>query len=104
MVNKNWQNKIKYYDKLLYNNNPYNILNRGFTVISSQNGELIKRIKNIDLDEKINIKFYDGLAVAQIKSKDYYKWYKIVHLNLKEKLFYNQCKDFYKKVLKEYDY
>ena len=64
-------NNIKYYDKLLVNNNPYNILKRGFVVATNQNGKLIKKVKNINLNDKISVKFYDGLASTIVDSIDY---------------------------------
>ena len=69
-IYNNVENKIRYYDKLLYHNNPYNILNKGFAVVSDKQNKLIKKVENINLNEEINIQFQDGLASAKIKSKE----------------------------------
>ena len=67
-IYNNIDNKIMYYNKLLYHNNPYNILNKGFAVISNKKNKVIKKVKGVNLNENINIKFQDGLAIANIKS------------------------------------
>tara|TARA_Y100000996_G_scaffold208508_1_gene163650 strand:- start:3644 stop:4882 length:1239 start_codon:yes stop_codon:yes gene_type:complete len=69
-IYNNVENKIQYYDKLLYHNNPYNILNKGFVVVSDKQNKLIKKVENIKLNEEVNIQFQDGLASAKIKSKE----------------------------------
>jgi len=71
ITNKNLHNKVIYYDKLLYSNNPYNILDKGFVAVLDKNNKLVKRIKDINLDDKINVKFSDGLVLAQVNSKVY---------------------------------
>ena len=62
---------LKYYDKLLINSNPYNILKRGFSVTIDQNGKLVKKIKDINLNDKIDVKFYDGTASSIVRSINY---------------------------------
>ena len=70
-INKSLHDKVKYYDKLLYSNNPYNILNRGFAVVLDQNSRVVKKIKNIKLDDRVNIRFSDGLISTKVESKTY---------------------------------
>jgi len=72
-IYNNIRDKIKYYNKLLYHNNPYNILNKGFAVISDKDNKFIKKVSDIDLNESINIKLQDGIATANIESKKYGK-------------------------------
>tara|TARA_Y100001970_G_scaffold278890_1_gene385276 strand:- start:347 stop:1585 length:1239 start_codon:yes stop_codon:yes gene_type:complete len=62
--------RIEYYDKLLYNNNPNNILNKGFVTISDKTGKLIKKIETISIKDTVNIRFQDGLASAEINCID----------------------------------
>ncbi|MGL5823228.1 MAG: exodeoxyribonuclease VII large subunit [Sarcina sp.] len=52
--------KISSCNKLLLSMNPLNILDRGFSVISDENGNLINSINNLETREKINIKMRDG--------------------------------------------
>ena len=40
-------------------------------LVTNEQGKLIKKVKNIRINESVNMKFYDGLAVANIKSKKY---------------------------------
>ena len=70
-ISKNLHDKINYYDKLLNSNNPYNILDKGFTVVTNENNELIKTIKNIKLDNQVNVRFSDGSISAKVESKKY---------------------------------
>jgi len=70
-IYNNVDDKIQYYDKLLYHNNPYNILNKGFTVISNKENQLIKSMKDINLEDRVKIRFQDGLASAIIESKEH---------------------------------
>tara|TARA_X000001036_G_scaffold120003_1_gene113525 strand:+ start:3200 stop:4441 length:1242 start_codon:yes stop_codon:yes gene_type:complete len=68
-IYNNVDDKIQHYNKLLYHNNPYNILNKGFAVVSNQKKQLIKKIDDVKLEDKISIRFQDGLALARIQSK-----------------------------------
>ena len=69
-IYNNLSDKVQYYNKLLYHNNPYNILNKGFAVVSDEENNLIKKAQNLELEEVIKIRFQDGLASAKIKSKE----------------------------------
>ncbi|MGL5766668.1 MAG: exodeoxyribonuclease VII large subunit, partial [Sarcina sp.] len=52
--------KISSCNKLLLSMNPLNVLDRGFSVISDEDGNLINSINNLETKEKINIKMRDG--------------------------------------------
>ena len=67
-IHKIFNSRIKYYDKLLYHNNPYNILDKGFVMISGKNKKFIKTVENLNVNQEIDIKFKDGLANAIIQS------------------------------------
>ena len=69
-IYNNLSDKVQYYNKLLYHNNPYNILNKGFAVVSDEEDNLIKKAQNLELEKVIKIRFQDGLASAKIKSKE----------------------------------
>ena len=69
-IYNNLSDKVQYYNKLLYHNNPYNILNKGFAVVSDEENNLIKKVQNLELEKVIKIRFHDGLASAKIKSKE----------------------------------
>ena len=67
-IYNNVDDKIQYYNKLLYHNNPYNILNKGFVVISNKNNKFIKKVKDVDLNDQVQIQFQDGSVEANIQS------------------------------------
>ena len=46
--------------------NPLNILAKGFSVAKNDNGEIIKSVKSIKLNDKINISFSDGEIGATV--------------------------------------
>ncbi|MEO0281392.1 MAG: exodeoxyribonuclease VII large subunit [candidate division WOR-3 bacterium] len=51
----------------LINLNPKEILKRGYSITLNENGELVKSIKNLNIDSKINIIFIDGNVNADVK-------------------------------------
>ena len=42
-------------------------LKKGFVIVKSKDGKLIKRLNNINVNDEINIKFFKGEADAHIK-------------------------------------
>ena len=42
-------------------------LKKGFAIVKSKDGKLIKRLNNININDEINIKFFKGEANAHIK-------------------------------------
>ncbi|MEJ5307294.1 MAG: exodeoxyribonuclease VII large subunit [candidate division WOR-3 bacterium] len=51
----------------LINLNPKEILKRGFSITLNETGEIVKSIKNLNIDSKINIIFIDGNVNADVK-------------------------------------
>lgn len=47
--------------------NPMSVLLRGYSIVNDVNGKTISSIKKIKLDDNINIKFSDGVAVCKVK-------------------------------------
>lgn len=56
-------------DILLDAFSPLNVLDRGFA-IASMNGQIIKRIDKIKVDDELNIQFKDGSIKVQVKEKE----------------------------------
>ena len=50
--------------------NPYNVLNRGYSMITDGDGKVITSVANIDAGDGVTIRFRDGSAEAEIKSKE----------------------------------
>lgn len=74
-LNHNFTNYIKNVEKRFALNiakldaySPLKILSRGYGVISDENNNSIKSIKNVNLNDKINIKLSDGLIKANVDS------------------------------------
>ena len=55
------KNKIINCNKLLSSMNPLNVLDRGFSIVSDEKGQVLNSIKDLD-NKKINIKMSDGEA------------------------------------------
>ncbi|MGL4654706.1 MAG: exodeoxyribonuclease VII large subunit [Sarcina sp.] len=56
------KNKIITSNKLLSSMNPLNVLDRGFSIVSNDEGKVLNTIKDLSENEKINIKMSDGEA------------------------------------------
>jgi len=52
----------------LNNLSPLNIMSRGYSIVLDSNEKIIKSVKKIKQGDAVNIKFYDGSAVAVINS------------------------------------
>ncbi len=64
------KNKLDKYAKLLQSLSYNSILKRGFSLVIDEKGKIIARAANININDNLNIKFYDGniLAIAKTKS------------------------------------
>ena len=62
--NKNFFTHIKFQletlDRRLESNSIKSVLNRGFTFVKSNDGKIIERSKNIEINQKIQVVFKDG--------------------------------------------
>ncbi|MGL4451500.1 MAG: exodeoxyribonuclease VII large subunit [Sarcina sp.] len=56
------KNKISTCNKLLASVNPLNVLDRGFSIVSDENGRVLNKINDLTKNEQINIKMSDGEA------------------------------------------
>lgn len=56
------KNKIVSMNKLLQSMNPLNVLDRGFSIVTADDGEVLSSINELGKSEKINIKMKDGEA------------------------------------------
>lgn len=56
------RNKIIACNKLLVSVNPLNVLDRGFSIVSDDNGKVLSKIEDLTNNESINIKMSDGEA------------------------------------------
>ena len=61
--------KIDSIERLLNSFNPKNILKRGYSLVKSSDGKVIKSINSVNIDDKIKILLTDGELNANILSK-----------------------------------
>ncbi len=52
--------------------NPLNIISKGYSLVSKENGELIKQVDNINVSDKIKIRVSDGIILAEVYGKEKY--------------------------------
>ncbi len=50
--------------------NPYNVLNRGYSMITAADGKVITSIGSLSVGDEVTIRLRDGKAGAEIKSKE----------------------------------
>ena len=56
--------------KMLDGLNPLNVLNRGYSMITSEEGKVLTSIDDIEVDDSVRIHMRDGTADAQITNKE----------------------------------
>ena len=54
---------------LLNSRNPLNILNKGYTLIKDESGNIVKDSKSLSGEQLVEIKFRDGSLKAKIEPK-----------------------------------
>lgn len=62
--------KLSKANSLLISHNPLNILNKGYSVIQSESGEIINKIEVLKKNSSVNITLSDGKVKAFMKYKD----------------------------------
>lgn len=63
------KSKLSYMMDLLNSRNPLNILNKGYTLIKDESGNIVKDSKSLSGEQLVEIKFRDGSLKAKIESK-----------------------------------
>lgn len=63
------KSKLSYMMDLLNSRNPLNILNKGYTLIKDESGNMVKDSKSLSGEQLVEIKFRDGSLKAKIESK-----------------------------------
>ncbi|MBB6631283.1 exodeoxyribonuclease VII large subunit [Clostridium algidicarnis] len=63
------KNKLGYMIELLNSRNPLNILNKGYTLVKDESGNIVKDSKSLSGEQQVEIKFRDGSLKAKIESK-----------------------------------
>ena len=56
------------FDSRLSSLHPYHVLKRGYAIIQKEN-QIIKSIKNVEIDDDINVKLYDGNLISKVSEK-----------------------------------
>ena len=64
----NYQDKLIYFSNLAKSLNPDNIVKRGYSIIY-KNGQLIKSIKQVDTNDKLDVKLKDGTIKTKVYKK-----------------------------------
>lgn len=74
IIKANLQNKLSIYEhkivattNLLNQINPYNLLEKGYSIIKNSDGKIINNIDNIKLDDVLRITLYNGEIVAKVE-------------------------------------
>lgn len=67
LINK--MNELKNKSSLLKGLNPLNIMERGYTLVSNEENQILSSIKDVNINENINIKFKDGDVNAKVLNK-----------------------------------
>ena len=74
IIKANLQNKLSIYEhkiiattNLLNQINPYNLLEKGYSIIKNNDGKIINNIDNIKLDDVLKITLYNGEIVAKVE-------------------------------------
>jgi len=52
----------------LNNLNPKEILKRGYSITLTEDGQMVKSVKDLTIDTNINVMIYDGNIKANVKS------------------------------------
>ncbi|SUY47181.1 exodeoxyribonuclease VII large subunit [Clostridium putrefaciens] len=63
------KNKLGYMMELLNSRNPLNILNKGYTLVKDESGNIVKDSKSLSGEQQVEIKFRDGSLKAKIEYK-----------------------------------
>ena len=63
------QAKLTQHSSLLHVMNPYNILQRGYSIIENSDGVIMKSVTKVKHHSKINITFADGKVSAVVDKK-----------------------------------
>ena len=50
--------------------NPMNVLGRGYTMVTSETGEVMTSVSKLDTGDVIRIRMRDGSASAEIREKE----------------------------------
>ncbi|HHT54951.1 MAG TPA: hypothetical protein GX012_00130, partial [Acholeplasma sp.] len=66
---ENKDQKLNSLQEILKRVNPLSIMQRGFTITKNKDNKILSSIKDVNLDEEIEITFHDGLANAKILNK-----------------------------------
>ena len=61
---------IENFRNQLHSLNPYNVLNRGYSMVF-KNEKLISSLDLVDIDDKLSVKLKDGRISSQVLSKKY---------------------------------
>ena len=67
---KGMEDSLASHSKHLEGLNPLNILSRGYSMITSEDGTVITSIERLDVGDSVKIRFRDGSASADIKDKE----------------------------------
>ncbi|VEU80610.1 Exodeoxyribonuclease 7 large subunit [Haploplasma axanthum] len=61
--------RLNYNIDMLNKVNPLNIMKRGFTIIKNNNGNILSSVKDVNINDDLEIDFHDGRAYAKVINK-----------------------------------
>lgn len=66
---ENQDQKLNNIQEILKRVNPLSIMQRGFTITKNKDNKILSSIKDVNINEEIEITFHDGLANAKVLNK-----------------------------------
>lgn len=67
---KDYRNRVAIYAQRLEGNSPMRKLSQGYALVEGRNRHVIKSVKDVAVDEKLQLHFADGVVTAQVTQID----------------------------------
>ena len=64
------EKRLDYQKRSLELLNPNNILNKGYSIVTNQNGEVVNSVSQVNDDDLLSIKLSDGKVISKVVSKE----------------------------------
>lgn len=64
------EKKLDYQKRSLELLNPNNILNKGYSIVTNQNGKVVNSVSQVNKDDLLNIKLSNGRVISKVVSKE----------------------------------
>ena len=64
------EKRLDYQKRSLELLNPNNILNKGYSIVTNQNGEVVNSVSQVNDDDLLSIKLSNGKVISKVVSKE----------------------------------